>query len=387
MEVAGEGAPRVEGEQNEAGNENEEEEEQALAARPLRDPRAPTASERAAHEATHLPFRSWCEVCVAGRRDNPAHRSIKVEGDEIAVPELSMDYCFVRREEEEEVVTILVIKDRISRAIRAVRVVRKGAESESEVVRVVECVRSFGHRGKVVLKSDGEPAILALKEAIARKLPEGTISVESAATESESNGTIENGVKLMKGMMRVHLLALERKVGGRFPSTHPVVAWLVEHTSDVITKYLQGADGRTAYERLYGKKVHEEALEFGERVQWRKRRAQDTNVILDARWADGIWVGRRWGTCHHRISVGREVFEVRAVQRRPAEERWSLPSLEAVLALPWCNPAPEEGEAMRVLPPLEGAAAGAPPRARDEPAPKRVYIRSTDLDKWGYTSN
>jgi hypothetical protein len=70
--------------------------------------------------------------------------------------------------------------------------------------------------------------------------------------------------------------------------------------------------------------VHEEVLEFGERVQWRKRGAQDSSVVLDARWADGIWLGRRWGTCHNRISVCREVFEVRAVQRRPADERWSF---------------------------------------------------------------
>jgi hypothetical protein len=229
-----------------------------------------------------------------------------------------MDYCFVRREEEEDVVTVLLLKDRVSRAIRAIRVMHKGAESDSEVGRVVDCVRSFGHRCKITLKSDGEPAILALKSAVARQLPEGTLMVESAATESESNGCIESGVKLFKGMLRVHLLALEKKAGGRFPSQHPCVAWLIEHAADVVTKYLLGSDGRTAYERLFGKKIHEEALEFGERVLWRKRRAHDSNVILDARWADGIWVGRRWGTCHHRISVGREVFEVRAVQRRPA---------------------------------------------------------------------
>jgi hypothetical protein len=323
---------------------------------------------------------------VAGRRDNPAHRGVKIGEDELAVPELGMDYCFVRREDEEEVVTVIVIKDRGSRAIRATRVLQKGAESESEVVRVAECIRSFGHRGKVVLKSDGEPAILALKEAIARRLPEGAVTLESAPTESESNGAVENAVKLVKGMVRVHLLALEQKVGGRFPSTHPILAWLIEHVSDLITKYLQGADGRTAYERLYGKRVHEEALEFGERIQWRKRRAQDSNVVLDARWADGIWLGRRWGTCHNRVSLNREVFEVRAVQRRPAAERWNLEELEKVLALPWQNPAPEEGEIIRVLPPIEGAAL-ARPRVREEPAPKRVYIRSTDLEKWGYTSN
>jgi hypothetical protein len=231
----------------------DEEEEQALQAKPLRVPRAPTAAERAAHEATHLPFRSWCEACVAGRRDNPAHRGVKIGEDELAVPELGMDYCFVRREDEEEVITVIVIKDSGSRAIRATRVLQKGAESESEAARVVECVRSFGHRGKVVLKSDGEPAILALKEAIARRLPDGAVTLESAPTESESNGAVENAVKLVKGMIRVHLLALERKVGGRFPGTHPVLAWLIEHVSDLITKYVQGADGRTAYERLYGK--------------------------------------------------------------------------------------------------------------------------------------
>ena len=82
--------------------------EEAPVARPLRDPGAPTAAERAAHEATHLPFRSWCAECMAGRRDNLPHRRIDHENN--AVPEVLMDYCFVRREGETNVVTILIIK-------------------------------------------------------------------------------------------------------------------------------------------------------------------------------------------------------------------------------------------------------------------------------------
>ena len=46
----------------------------------------------------------------------------------------------------------------------------------------------------------------------------------------------------------------------------PVTAWLVEHVSDVLSKYLVGADGHTAYERLFGKQAREEGLEFGEQV-------------------------------------------------------------------------------------------------------------------------
>jgi hypothetical protein len=90
---------------------------------------------------------------------------------------------------------------------------------------------------------------------------------------------VENGVQLVKGLLRVHLLALENKVGARFPSAHPVVAWFVEHVADVVTKYPQGVDGRTGYERLFGKRVHEECLEFGEKIFWCKRRTDDMNVV------------------------------------------------------------------------------------------------------------
>jgi hypothetical protein len=156
----------------------------------------------------------------------------------------------------------------------------------------------------------------------------------------------------------------------------------VEHVSDIATKYLQGVDGRTAYERLFGKRVHEEALEFGERIFWRKKRTHDMNVVLDSRWAEGLWLGRRWGAIQNRVSVGNEVLEVHAVQRRPATERWDMAALEGVKALPWCNPAPDDAEPVRILPPL-GDAPAVPPRVRPEVGHKRVYIRHEDLEKWG----
>ena len=88
-------------------DEEEEKAEEALVAKPLRSPTAPTAAERAAHEPTHLPYRSWCDDCVAGRRDNPPHRTVECE--ENSIPEVMMDYCFVRRDDETEVITVLVL--------------------------------------------------------------------------------------------------------------------------------------------------------------------------------------------------------------------------------------------------------------------------------------
>jgi hypothetical protein len=82
-----------------------------------------------------------------------------------------------------------------------------------------------------------------------------------------------------------------------------------------LTKYMVGLDGKTAYERLFGKKSREEHLEFGEVVLWRKPRGQETNVIAEARWESGAWLGRRWGTRNHLISYGNRVVERRATAR------------------------------------------------------------------------
>ena len=60
--------------------------------------------------------------------------------------------------------------------------------------------------------------------------------------------------KLSKGFLRVHTLALERKLGHRIPSKHPLMAWLVKHVADASTKDLQSIDGRTAYDRPFASK-------------------------------------------------------------------------------------------------------------------------------------
>ena len=364
-----------EGEEEDDAEEGEHPAEEARRAKKARDPGAPSRAEIEAHEATHLPFRIWCKECVAGRRDNPAHRAVPREPG--GVPEVGFDYAFVRREAEVDTTTLLVMKDRDSRAIRAWVVPVKGVGSDMRhaVSRAVEGVHELGHRGPVVLKTDNEAALLALREAIMAELHEGAIPVQPVPGESESNGVTESGVRLFKGLLRVHLAALERKAEVIFPSEHPVTAWLVEHVSDVLSKYLVGADGHTAYERLFGKQAREEGLEFGEQVLFRKRRAQDMNVVLDGRWEPGIWLGRRWGSGTHRVHAHGKVVDVRAVQRRPAPERWAAAELAAVRATPWrTDPGPAaEGEELVVLQPLPRPDGAAVPAARpDLGVPRRV---------------
>ena len=105
-----------------------------------------------AHQATHLPFRVWCQECVRGRRDNPPHRALPAQVRE--VPAVSLDYCFLRRAENPDKATILLTKDRDARAIRAQIVEAKGVVGEEAVEAALRGIHEFGHRDKAILKAE-----------------------------------------------------------------------------------------------------------------------------------------------------------------------------------------------------------------------------------------
>ena len=129
-------------------------------------------------------------------------------------------------------------------------------------------------------------------------------------------------------------------------------AWLVQHSSSVLTKSLVGKDGRTPYSRLFGKEVAEEGLEFGELLRWRLPRLMGHNTLIEARWRAGVWLGRVWASPVHWVYDPEDkcVREVRAVQRMPLADRWDREALQAVDVWPRrLEPAQEVGEA-RVVP-------------------------------------
>ena len=113
------------------------EEEEVVAVRPARTPCSPTRAEREEHESTHLPFRSWCRHCVAGRSDNPHHQTVSdSEGERRGLLEAHLDYAFLKRDASDELLKILVVKFRPSRAVRVYAAPAKGVGDEMIVERV-----------------------------------------------------------------------------------------------------------------------------------------------------------------------------------------------------------------------------------------------------------
>ena len=111
-------------------------------AQPLPQPKVPTAAQIAAHNITHLPYRSWCPHCVAARRPNTQHRSPSSPAHR-AAPLLVADYCFVRDNDDDECVTILVARLYPSRAMLATVVDAKGPEHNA-VARLSKFLRDSG---------------------------------------------------------------------------------------------------------------------------------------------------------------------------------------------------------------------------------------------------
>ena len=75
-------------------------------------------------------------------------------------------------------------------------------------------LEQLGHR-RVILRSDNEPAILALKEAVRRESDLEIVLEEVPVNDHQANGLVENAAKNVQGQFRVLKDALESRVGRR----------------------------------------------------------------------------------------------------------------------------------------------------------------------------
>ena len=66
--------------------------------------------------------------------------------------------------------------------------------------------------------------------------------------ESPSNGLAERSVQVWEDQFRNLKAALDARLGIVLSNQHPVIAWLVEHASFILTNFMLRSDGRTGWE-------------------------------------------------------------------------------------------------------------------------------------------
>jgi len=164
-----------------------------------KDPGAPSAEEVARHAATHLPYRSWCKHCVNGR--GVAHPHITQHNSKDGeVPTVGVDYHYMGKEQEEGTVPMLAIKDAPSKVVFDMVVTAKGV-NEYMVKRVMQALDLLGHK-RLILKSDQEPALVALLDEVKLRWGGDIIPERSIVQDSQGNAMVESGIRIISGQIK-----------------------------------------------------------------------------------------------------------------------------------------------------------------------------------------
>ena len=323
----------------------------AIQPKQIPGPKEMSKVEREKHFAAgHLPYDPRCEICTSCKRPNTPH--VKSHESDRTIPLLVGDYGFIKDSSDDDNATVLVMKLYPFKLIFACLVPSKGSDP-LVVARLCRFITDCGLL-HFAYRSDREPAIVSLIQdacalagrngvkihAVEDESPEpDTVEAQVAVPEhshpgeSQSNGLAEAAMKELVDEVRTLKMSLEYRLKSRLPNNHPVMAWLVEHSSYVLNRCKLDTDGRTAYGRLHGKESTARLCEFGERILWfvpKKHRAK-----LDARWRYGVFLGRASNCDQNYVGLANgSIVAARAIVRLVPSLRWSMDKVGAVSGVP-----------------------------------------------------
>ena len=371
-----------------------------------RRPIAPTAAEIAEHELTHEPYRSWCRACVAGRGRADAH-ILRDEGEK-GLPIVGVDYGYLWAKNFEDPVDeegappdgvrtsspILCGRCSRDRWIFGHLCEQKGNTERNRGVLAKELC--LGGYPRIIVRSDGEAPMVAHVRAAVAVAQIGDIPVEALVEttsrgQSAANGLAEGAVKEVKAKVRTMRHFVEEGLRGSVPDTHDVLAWLVTHATMTINWYRPGVDGKTPYEKRFGKKFRRPMAVWGQKVLWMAPGKQESRIGADSRWKEGIFLGilgAGGGSQDYAIGTHDGVVPARAFKPVLGGDAWDRELLLAVKGLPWDRR--RQNVAVRIeIPasvPLPDGFLPPPLATEGTPVPRRVYIRKDiEIHKYGLT--
>ena len=359
--------------------------------RKLADPRRPSQAEVDEHELTHIPYRNWCAVCVRCRGKDLDHR--KSVDEDRGVSEYAFDYCFPGDEFGYKLV-VLAGRERVTGMYFATAVPTKGSIGRFAVDKAIDYVRELGDQeGRILVKTDQEPAIKTwLNDMIAARPDGRTIVEESPVQSSGSNGRAERAVQTLEGQIRILLLSLERRLGQRVDAKEPIVSYMPEYAAYLLNRMEVGKDGKTPYERCKGKKANVLGVEFGEKVLY-KIKAEAKMMKIRPRWEYGIFVGIRPTSHQVWVATADKTVAARSIRRLPLDQRWNMDCVRWVRWTLWNRykddvgadgDLPEEVP-QEVAPQLGPRGGGTVYIETREKVPREFYIKKTDAERHGYT--
>lgn len=295
---------------------------------------------------------------------------------------------------DDTIVKCIRIRDFKSKAVFAHVVQQKDNDEESWVANLVaDDLAWFGY-SQMSIKTDNEaalnaPVVKAIEKAMARSNDKVDVETHVIATEdpvpyeSQRNGAIEVGARIVRGLFRTLKLCLEDRIGAYIPPSHPVVAWLLEYIAFILNIKPKGHGGLTPWRRARGKDFHQKILGFCEVVLHKlpsKGPHSDPDGDMGTRWHPG---GLFLGYCRMRnvYIIGTEsgITLTRSIMVRPVKNKWSREKIATLKDTPGTERRQPEAVALRPKPEQEA-------RAKDEPTfAKQFRVTKNNRQEFGYT--
>ena len=405
-------APAVDGE---AGGEeivikdDAEDEVEPLKLAP--DPGQPTERQVEEHRRAHLPYRLWCKWCIMGRGRGAPHG----RGGICLIPIVGLDYFYITKggvkkrdeldflndeagnkalNEERElgsIVKCLVIRCSKTKIVLGHVVPCKGLDEEGYVANLVaDAVAWLGHT-ELIIKADNEVSLQALVVRVLEVVRVKCKDVETISKEeppkydSQSNGSTEIGVRLIRGLFRTLKLCLEARLGKFIPIQHALIPWLLEHTCLLLNAVVRGEDFITPWARARGCPFGQALFGFAEVVLYKlpqKGPKSNPDGNMGTQWREAIFLGHSKSANTFILGTNDGIVYSRSATRRPLSERWDAARLGELQATPWSLRDKPEVETHFQEPAThrgETAYSAAPA------APRRFRINQSDLDVHEYT--
>ena len=155
-------------------------------ARSLRTPEAPTDAARMAHNATHVPFRDWCPICVSIRGSSP-HRRVVVNKTADTLPKFQTDYMFIRTVAESKTQPCFIFVETRSGVVISFKCARKGGYEDltKEILRHFD---AYGFLNPKISQCEKEMSIIDVCRKVARERNARTVLRFAPKTSHQSNG-------------------------------------------------------------------------------------------------------------------------------------------------------------------------------------------------------
>ena len=155
---------------------------------------------------------------------------------------------------------VLVVKDEHSGSSLAYDCEVEGTTDVWVMKQLVRDLDGWG-RADVCMKTDGEPALLAVQKAMATMRPGArTLPRNPPAYIPQTDGSVEKAVQDVTGQARKLVLALAANLKSDLDLGLPIVKWLVRHAAFLLTRFATGHDGLTPWRRLTGKNFSGEVV-------------------------------------------------------------------------------------------------------------------------------